>query len=108
MIGRVPQNCARRAVHGQGKAEKAFLGSNCSRQPTMPTDFRDGKTFPRRGREALGDFFWLRRGFDKARAENTREEGGRISPRAMERPVIEVCGGPPPAVTTPRAGATHR
>ena len=34
----------------------------------MPTDFRDGKTFPRRGRDALGGFLWLARVSDKGRA----------------------------------------
>jgi hypothetical protein len=34
----------------------------------MPTDFRDGKTFPRRGREETGGAMWLLRAFDKARA----------------------------------------
>jgi hypothetical protein len=34
----------------------------------MPTDFRSGKVFPRRGRDELGGFLWLRRVFDKARA----------------------------------------
>lgn len=34
----------------------------------MATDFRDGKTFPRRGREALGETLWLARLLDKARA----------------------------------------
>ena len=34
----------------------------------MPTDFRDGKTFPRRGRERVGDVLWLLRAADKGRA----------------------------------------
>ncbi len=34
----------------------------------MPTDFRDGKTFPRRGREEASGAMWLLRVFDKARA----------------------------------------
>jgi hypothetical protein len=34
----------------------------------MPIDFRDGKTFPRRGRTSLGGFLWLARVFDKGRA----------------------------------------
>lgn len=35
----------------------------------MPTDFRDGKTFPRPGRLPLGSgFLWLARVFDNARA----------------------------------------
>ncbi len=34
----------------------------------MPTDFRDGRTFPRRGRTPLGGFLWLARVADKGRA----------------------------------------
>ena len=34
----------------------------------MPTDFRDGKTFPRRGRDAIGEALWLARIADKGRA----------------------------------------
>lgn len=34
----------------------------------MPTDFRDGRTFPRRGRTPLGGFYWLARLTDKGRA----------------------------------------
>jgi Domain of unknown function (DUF5069) len=34
----------------------------------MTTDFRDGKTFPRRGRESIGAALWLARVSDKARA----------------------------------------
>jgi len=34
----------------------------------MPTDFRDGRTFPRRGRTPLGGYLWLARVFDKGRA----------------------------------------
>jgi hypothetical protein len=40
-----------------------------SKEPgTVPTDFRDGRTFPRRGRTPLGGFFWLARVADKGRA----------------------------------------
>jgi hypothetical protein len=35
---------------------------------TVPTDFRDGRTFPRRGRAPLGGFRWLARVADKGRA----------------------------------------
>jgi len=31
----------------------------------MATDFRNGKTFPRSGREAIGDALWLARIIDK-------------------------------------------
>jgi hypothetical protein len=34
----------------------------------MATDFRSGKDFPRRGRDRIGEFYWLARIFDKARA----------------------------------------
>jgi hypothetical protein len=34
----------------------------------MATDFRDGKTFPRRGRDAIGGTLWLKRVADKGRA----------------------------------------
>ncbi len=54
----------------------------------MPTDFRDGKTFPRRGREALGDFLWLPRVFDKARAKASLTEDGYIYPCPMDRAVM--------------------
>jgi hypothetical protein len=34
----------------------------------VPTDFRDGRTYPRRGRTPLGGFWWLARLADKGRA----------------------------------------
>lgn len=58
----------------------------------MPTDFRDGKTFPRRGREALGDFLWLARVFDKARAKARRTHDGYIYPCPMDRAVMQRWG----------------
>jgi len=54
----------------------------------MPTDFRDGKTFPRRGREALGEFLWLARVFDKARAKANRTHDGYIYPCPMDLAVM--------------------
>ncbi len=54
----------------------------------MPTDFRDGKTFPRRGREALGEFLWLARVFDKARAKMNRTHDGYIYPCPMDRAMM--------------------
>jgi|SRR5271166_1907875 len=66
----------------------------------MPTDFRDGKTFPRRGREALGDFFWLARVFDKARAKANRTQDGYIYPCPMDRAVMQRWGISPPDFTT--------
>jgi Domain of unknown function (DUF5069) len=58
----------------------------------MPTDFRDGKTFPRRGREALGDFLWLARAFDKARAKAAGTHDGYIYPCPMDRAVLRRWG----------------
>jgi len=54
----------------------------------VPTDFRDEKTFPRRGREALGGFLWLARVFDKARAKANHTEDGYIYPCPMDRGVM--------------------
>jgi hypothetical protein len=58
----------------------------------MPTDFRDGKTFPRRGREALGGFLWLARVFDKARAKTNQTHDGYIYPCPMDRAVMHRWG----------------
>jgi Domain of unknown function (DUF5069) len=58
----------------------------------MPTDFRDGKTFPRRGRDALGEFLWLARVFDKARAKMSRTQDGYIYPCPMDRAVMQRWG----------------
>jgi hypothetical protein len=58
----------------------------------MPTDFRDGKTFPRRGREALGDFLWLARVFDKARARANGTQDGYIYPCPMDRAMMQRWG----------------
>jgi Domain of unknown function (DUF5069) len=51
----------------------------------MPTDFRDGKTFPRRGREPLGGFLWLARVFDKSRAKANHTNGAYIYPCPIDR-----------------------
>lgn len=61
----------------------------------MATDFRDGKTFPRRGREALGDFLWLARVFDKARAKANRTHDGYIYPCPMDRMMMRLWGVAP-------------
>jgi len=58
----------------------------------MPTDFRDGKTFPRRGREAIGGYLWLARVFDKARAKASRTHDGYIYPCPMDRAVLKRWG----------------
>jgi hypothetical protein len=66
----------------------------------MPTDFRDGKTFPRRGREALGGFLWLARVFDKARAKANRTQDGYIYPCPMDRAVMSRWGIKPTEFTS--------
>ena len=55
----------------------------------MPTDFRDGKTFPRRGRQALDGFLWLARVIDKARAAAAGTIHDYIYPCPMDRGVFE-------------------
>ena len=56
------------------------------------TDFRDGKTFPRRGREGLGDFLWLPRVIDKARAHAKQTQDGYIYPCPMDRAMLQRWG----------------
>ena len=68
-------------------------------ETTMPTDFRDGKTFPRRGREALGDFLWLARVFDKARAKASGTQDDYIYPCPMDRAMMQHWGVSPSAFT---------
>jgi len=58
----------------------------------MATDFRDGKTFPRRGRELLGDALWLARLFDKARAAAAGTIFDYIYPCPMDKGVMERWG----------------
>jgi len=58
----------------------------------MATDFRDGKTFPRRGREVCGDALWLYRVFDKARASANRTIYDYIYPCGMDKGVFERWG----------------
>lgn len=59
----------------------------------MATDFRDGKTFPRRGREPLGgDVFWLARVFDKARASVNGTIHDYIYPCPMDKGVMQRWG----------------
>lgn len=50
----------------------------------MPTDFRDGKTFPRRGRDAIGNALWLARISDKARAAQAGTIHDYIYPCPMD------------------------
>jgi hypothetical protein len=55
----------------------------------MPTDFRDGKTYPRRGREPIGDALWLLRLSDKGRADAAGTIHDYIYPCPMDRGVME-------------------
>ncbi len=61
----------------------------------MATDFRDGKTFPRRGREALEGALWLARLFDKARASAAGTIHDYIYPCPMDKGVMERWGVTP-------------
>jgi hypothetical protein len=58
----------------------------------MATDLRSGTDFPRRGREKLGDFLWLARVFDKARAAANGTIHDYIYPCPMDRGVFERWG----------------
>jgi hypothetical protein len=58
----------------------------------MPTDFRDGKTFPRRGREAIGDALWLARAADKGRAAAAGTIYDYIYPCPMDQGMMERWG----------------
>lgn len=58
----------------------------------MATDFRDGKTFPRRGRQAIGQALWLARLFDKARAAAAGTIFDYIYPCPMDKGVMERWG----------------
>jgi hypothetical protein len=58
----------------------------------MPTDFRDGKTFPRRGRQAIGDTLWLLRAADKGRARAAGTIHDYIYPCPMDLGVFERWG----------------
>jgi hypothetical protein len=58
----------------------------------MATDFRDGKTFPRRGRESAQGYYWIFRAFDKARAVANGTIFDYIYPCPMDRGVFERWG----------------
>ncbi len=60
----------------------------------MPTDFRSGTVFPRRGREELSGFTWLARLFDKARAAADGTIHDYIYPCPMDKGVLERWGVP--------------
>jgi hypothetical protein len=58
----------------------------------MATDFRDGKSFPRRGREEYGGYLWILRAFDKARASAHGTIYDYIYPCPMDKGVFERWG----------------
>ncbi len=58
----------------------------------MPTDFRDGKTFPRRGREPIGEALWLLRLADKGRASAARTLHDYVYPCPMDKGMMERWG----------------
>jgi Domain of unknown function (DUF5069) len=55
----------------------------------MPSDFTDGKTFPRRGREKAGDAMWLLRVSDKGRASAAGTIYDYIYPCPMDKGMLE-------------------
>ena len=55
----------------------------------MPTDFRDGKTFPRRGRERTGEALWLHRISDKGRAAAAGTIHDYVYPCPMDQGMLE-------------------
>ena len=55
----------------------------------MPTDFRDGRTFPRRGRVAKGEALWLLRVADKGRAAAAGTIHDYIYPCPMDKGMME-------------------
>ena len=62
----------------------------------MATDFRNDAAFPRRGREPMGRFLWLKRVFDKARAHAAGTIGDYIYPCPIDQSVMERWGITPP------------
>jgi uncharacterized protein DUF5069 len=58
----------------------------------VPTDFRDGRTYPRRGREPSGTALWLLRMSDKARAAAAGTIHDYIYPCPMDRGVMQRWG----------------
>lgn len=63
----------------------------------MPTDFRDEKTFPRRGRLPLGRFLWLARIFDKARAAADETIHDYVYPCPIDQGMLSRWGTTPDA-----------
>jgi hypothetical protein len=60
----------------------------------MPTDFRDGQTFPRPGRLKAGEALWLFRLADKARAAKAGTIYDYVYPCPMDRGILERWGVP--------------
>jgi hypothetical protein len=58
----------------------------------MATDFRDGKSFPRRGRDVYGGYMWLLRVFDKGRAAADGTIHDYIYPCPMDKGIFERWG----------------
>ena len=58
----------------------------------MPTDFRSGRDFPRRGRQEIDGFLWLARVFDKARASQNETIHDYDYPCPMDRGVFDRWG----------------
>ena len=58
----------------------------------MATDFRDGKTFPRRGRDEIDGIMWLKRVADKGRAAAAGTIYDYIYPCPMDKGVMERWG----------------
>lgn len=58
----------------------------------MATDFRDGKTFPRRGRDEIDGVMWLKRVSDKGRAAAAGSIHDYIYPCPMDKGVMERWG----------------
>jgi hypothetical protein len=58
----------------------------------MATDFRDGKTFPRRGRDSIEGVLWLARVSDKARAAAAGTIFDYIYPCPIDQGMMERWG----------------
>ncbi len=58
----------------------------------MATDLRNGTDFPRRGRDTLGEYMWILRAFDKARAAADNTLHDYIYPCPMDKGVFERWG----------------
>ena len=58
----------------------------------VATDFRDGKAFPRPGRQPIGEALWLARLIDKARAKANGTIFDYIYPCPMDKGVMQRWG----------------